>query len=85
VPLHNRYEALAVEDQSVDDMDVNPSAPEEMWRTERPTPCITTTSTTKKRRVILVGDSFLKRTEGPIRWADPLRLLPSSSLGERHP
>ena len=53
-----RYEALAVEDWSVDDVGVNPSAPEELWRTARPTPCITTTSKRKKRRVIVVGDSL---------------------------
>jgi len=57
VPLHNRYEALAVEDQSVDDAGVDPSTPEESRRTERPAPCITTTSTRKKRRVTFAGDS----------------------------
>jgi len=55
----------------VDNVGVNPSAPEESWRTKRPTPCITTISTRKKRRVIVVGDSLLKETEGPICGADP--------------
>jgi len=35
------------------------------------TPYITTTSTRKKRRVIVVGDSLLKGTEGPICRTDP--------------
>jgi len=53
----------------VDDAGVNPSTPEELRRTERPNPCITTTST-RKKRVIGVGDSLLKGTEGPICRAD---------------
>ncbi|KAK4810861.1 hypothetical protein QYF61_008833 [Mycteria americana] len=70
VPLHNRYKALEVEDQSVDNEDVNPSTPEERPRPERHTPRITTTSTKKKRCVIVVGDSLLRGTEGPICHAD---------------
>ena len=33
--------------------------------------CITTVSRKKKRRFIVVGDSFLKGREGLIRWAGP--------------
>jgi len=40
VPLHNRYEALAVDDWSVEDVNVNPYAPEELQRTERLTPVL---------------------------------------------
>ena len=71
VPLYNRYEGLAVEYQSVDDVGVDPSTPEELRRPERPTPHITTTSTKKKRQVIVAGRSLLKGTEGPICRADP--------------
>ncbi|KAK4832299.1 hypothetical protein QYF61_021698 [Mycteria americana] len=71
VPLHDRYKALEMEDQSVDDEDVNPSTPEEQPRPERHTPCITTTSTRKKRHVIIVEDSLLRGTEGPICRANP--------------
>jgi len=71
VPLHDRYEYLVVEDWSLDDTGVNPPAPVELWRTENLTPCITSTSTRKKRRVTVVGDSLLRGREGPICQADP--------------
>ena len=38
VPLYNRYEALDVEGQSIDDVDDGPSTPEVLPRSERPTP-----------------------------------------------
>jgi len=38
VPLHNRYEALAVEDKSVDDVGANLSTPQEPPKPERPNP-----------------------------------------------
>ncbi|KAK4831411.1 hypothetical protein QYF61_017542 [Mycteria americana] len=50
VPLYNRYEALDVEGQSMDDVDDGPSTPEVLPGSERPTPCITTTSIRKKRQ-----------------------------------
>ncbi|KAK4832349.1 hypothetical protein QYF61_021878 [Mycteria americana] len=71
VPLHNRYEALEVEGQSVEDGDDSLSRPEVLPRSEERTSRLTTTSTRKKRRVIVVGDSFLKGTEGPICRTDP--------------
>jgi len=60
VSLHNRYEALDVEHQSVDNVGVDPSTTEELQRPAIPTPHITTTSTRKKRWVIVVGDSLLR-------------------------
>jgi len=71
VPLYDRYKALDVEDQSKDDVDDSPSTPEVSPRSERPTTSITTTSTRKKRQVIVVGDSLLKGTEGSICQEDP--------------
>ena len=71
VPLYNRYEALAVEGHSKEDMDDSRATPEVSARPEGPTPCIVTTSTKKQRRVLLVGDSLLRATEGPICRADP--------------
>ncbi|KAK4815791.1 hypothetical protein QYF61_007231 [Mycteria americana] len=71
VPLHNRYEALEVAGQSVEDGDDSPSTPEVSPRSEERTSRLTTTFTRKKRRVIVVGDSFLKGTEGPICRTDP--------------
>ncbi|GAB0179564.1 hypothetical protein GRJ2_000421700 [Grus japonensis] len=48
VPLYNMFEALDMEGQSMEDMDDSPSTPEVLPRSERPTPCIMTTSTRKK-------------------------------------
>ena len=81
VPLYDRYEALDVEGQSMDDVDDGPSPPEVLPRSERPSPCITTTSTRKKRWVIVVGDSLLRGAEGrTCRTGPPLR-EPAASLG----
>ena len=54
VHLHYKHEALAVKDQSVDDVGVEPFTPEKLPRPERPTPHITTTSTRTKRWVIVL-------------------------------
>ena len=71
VPLYNRCEALAVEGHSKEDTDDSQATPEVSPRPERPTPRIVTTSTRKKRRFIVVGDSLLRGTEGAICRADP--------------
>jgi len=71
VPLQNRYEALATEDQSVDSVGFDPSTPQQLQRQERPNSRITTTSTRKKRQVIVVGPSLLRGTESPKFQADP--------------
>ncbi|GAB0208393.1 hypothetical protein GRJ2_003305000 [Grus japonensis] len=71
VPLYNMYQALAVEGHSREDMDDSQATPEVAPRPERPMPRVVTTPTKKKRRVIVVGDSLLKGTEGPICRADP--------------
>ncbi|KAK4810556.1 hypothetical protein QYF61_004519 [Mycteria americana] len=70
--LYNRYEALEVAGQSMEDGDDSPSTPEVSPRSEERTSCINTTSTRKRRRVIVVGDSLLKGTEGPICRTEPL-------------
>ena len=73
MPLHNRYEALEVEGQSMEDGDDSLSTPEVSPRSER-TSCINTTPTRKRRWVIVVGDSLLRGTEGLIcRMYPPLR------------
>jgi len=71
VPLHNRYEALDVEDKTVDGAGVDPSTSKEAQRSEGPPSHITTSSTRRKRQVIAVGDSQLRGTEGPICREDP--------------
>jgi len=74
VPLYNRYEDLDVECQTRDDVHDGPCTPEMLLRSERSTPCITTTTKRKKRQVTVVGDSLLRGTEGPICQTDhPLR------------
>ncbi|KAK4825626.1 hypothetical protein QYF61_001306 [Mycteria americana] len=71
VPLHNRYEALEVEGQSMEDGDDGPSIPEVSPRSERQTFHINITSARKRRQVIVVGDSLLRGNEGPICRTDP--------------
>ena len=55
----------------MDDVDDGPSTPEVLPESERPIPCIPTTSTRKKRWVIVVDDSLLRGTEGPLFWTGP--------------
>ena len=49
------------------------SLPRRIPRARRSTPCLKTASTKKDRRVIVVGDSLLRGTEGPICRPDPTR------------
>ena len=55
----------------MDDVDDGPSTPEVLPTSERPTPYITTTSTRKKKWVMVVGDYLLRETDGPICQTDP--------------
>ena len=71
VPLCNRFEALEL-DRPVAEEEVA-SVPRRMPRARRSTPRIRTASTKKERRVIVVGDSVLRGTEGPICRPDPTR------------
>lgn len=56
------------EGQLMDDIDDSASAPELLPESEKPTPCITTAPTSKKRQVIVTCDSLLKETEHPDRY-----------------
>ena len=69
VPLHNRFEALELE-RLVGEDKVK-SLPRRMPRARNLTPRLKTASTKKERRVIVVGDSVLRGTEGPICRPDP--------------
>jgi len=69
VLLHNRYEALEPEGQANDRVDEGPRT--RLPRARQSAPRITTASTKTKRRVIVIGDSLLRRTEGPICRLDP--------------
>lgn len=69
VSLYIRHETPDLECQSMDDVNVGPSAP---LRVRKPTLHIMTTSTGKKSWVIVVSDFLLRVTEGPICQTDPL-------------
>jgi len=62
--LCNRYEALKPEEQANDKADEGPRMG--LPRTRQSAPCIMTSSTEKQRRVIAIGHSLLRGTEGPI-------------------
>lgn len=71
VALSNRYEALEAEKQSKDGEGEDPSRPEILPGSERPTPHIETTGRRKKRWVLVVGDYTIGGTEDPICRRDP--------------
>ncbi|KAK4813675.1 hypothetical protein QYF61_019568 [Mycteria americana] len=62
VPLCNRYEALEVEGQSMEDGDDSLSTPEVSPRAEERTSRINTTSTRKRRRVIVGKENLCSGT-----------------------
>ncbi|RMC00455.1 hypothetical protein DUI87_23065 [Hirundo rustica rustica] len=69
VPLQNRYEALDLESQT-DNLEEN-YLPSETSNYDSSKKRIITSNIKKKRRVIVVGDSLLRGTEGPICRPDP--------------
>ncbi|RMC06501.1 hypothetical protein DUI87_15937 [Hirundo rustica rustica] len=69
VPLQNRYEALDLESQT-DNLEEN-YLPSETSNYNSSKKRIITSNIKKKRRVIVVGDSLLRGTEGPICRPDP--------------
>ena len=69
VPLSNRYEALNQPEGVVSD-DVG-ALPPSLPKVRRSAPRLKTASSKKERRVLVVGDSLLRGTEGPICRPDP--------------
>ncbi|KFU84659.1 hypothetical protein M959_03165, partial [Chaetura pelagica] len=69
LPLKNRYEALEIQEQENEVGGVN--LPSEVPRTRQSPRVLRTSSIKKERRVIVVGDSLLRGTEGPICRPDP--------------
>jgi len=69
LPLSNRYGALECEGPANEDVGEGPSRG--LPRMCRSAPCIMTTPVNKKRRVIAIGNSLLKGTEGPVCRPDP--------------
>ncbi|XP_042671795.1 uncharacterized protein LOC122158835 [Centrocercus urophasianus] len=71
IPLCNRYETLKPEGVVTDD---NVGAlPPSLPKVRRSAPRLKTASSKKERRVVVVGDSLLRGTEGPICRPDPTR------------
>jgi len=71
LPLSNRYGALECEGLATEDVGEGEAPSRGLPRTSQTAPRITTASTKKKRRVIVIGDSLLRGTEGPICRPDP--------------
>ena len=66
LPLSNRYGALEYEGLATEDVGEGEAPSRGLPRMSQTAPRITTASTKKKRRVIVIGDSLLRGTEGPI-------------------
>jgi len=71
VPLRNRFEALELEGGVSETVEGDP--PMRLPQVKRSTPRLTTASTRKDKRVVVIGDSLLRGTEGPICQPDPTR------------
>ena len=69
VSLHNRFDALKPEGEVSEDKVGR--LPPSVTKVRRSAPRLKTASSKKERRVIVVGDSLLRGTEGPICWPDP--------------
>ncbi|KFV62420.1 hypothetical protein N307_01705, partial [Dryobates pubescens] len=69
LPLHDKYEALQAEGSGDERAEEQPCGEEPKAKQSPPT--ITTSSTKKRRRVEVVGDSLLGGTEGPICHPEP--------------
>jgi len=71
LPLSNRYGALECEGTATEEEGEGEASSRELPRTSQSAPRITTASAKKKRTVIVIGDSLLRGTEGPICRPDP--------------
>lgn len=68
LPLHNRYWILEHRSQENERVDKGPST--ELPRVNQSSPYIMPVSIKRKRKVV-VGNSLLRDTEGPVCWPDP--------------
>lgn len=66
-PLHNRFEALNLEQEVGEGVVEGPTTRSHTGVT----PCLKTDSNKKDRWVIVVGNSFLRETEGPVCRVEP--------------
>jgi len=71
LPLSNRYGALECERPATEEEGEGKAPSGGLPRTSQTAPRIKTASAKKIRRVIVIGDSLLRGTEGPICRPDP--------------
>lgn len=69
---YNRCHIVDVERQSADVVNVGPSSPELLSRSEKATPHITINSIRKKGQIIFVCYSLVSKIEHPVCQKDPL-------------
>ena len=81
VPLHSRFEVLELEGGVSETVEGCP--PMRLPWVKQSTPHLTTASTRKDRRVVVIGDSLLRGMEGPICHPDPTRREVCCLLGAR--
>jgi len=74
--LSNRYGALECEGLATEDVGEGEDPSRGLPRTSQRAPRITTASTKKKRRVIVIGDSLLRGTDLPTGPIPQGSLLP---------
>lgn len=70
VPLCNRFEVLKLKGEISEDVVGGP--PLRLSRVRQSSPCLKTTSAKKDRRVVIIGDFWLRGTEGPVCQPDPI-------------
>jgi len=70
VPLHNRYGALKLDGQGDVDVGESPSMQERLPKARQSASRFATASVRKKRRAVIIGDSLLRGTKGPICCSD---------------
>ena len=71
MPLSNRFDALKLEGEVAENEVAG--QPPSFSKERRSAPCLKTASSSKERRAIIVGDSLLKGTEGPICQPDAIQ------------
>ena len=69
MPLHNRFEVPEREGEVKEDAVGGP--PTRLSSVRWLTPHLKTVSTKKDRRMVVIGNSLLRGTEGPVCWPNP--------------
>lgn len=69
--LSNRFATLDIEGEVSEE--AWEGSPKRLPRARQSTPCVETASARKERKVVVVGNSFLRGTEGPVCRPEPSR------------